>query len=129
MSNKKPSWRYIGIIITLICALGYTMVFLPEKTFKYLAEEDGVLEWTCTLLFFATAILFFILYFRKSSFAKAENADFYNSYSKRIWFLLLALLFVFLTGEEISWGQRIIGYETPEWLKSKITFGMTLVCF
>ncbi len=30
--------------------------------------------------------------------------------------LLLALFFVFVAGEEISWGQRIFGFETPELL-------------
>ncbi|MFK7806629.1 MAG: hypothetical protein AB8F74_02400, partial [Saprospiraceae bacterium] len=106
--------RRTAIGVTLISALGYLMVFLPKDTFIYLAQEDGILEWTCTFLFFATGILFFILFFNNNSFAKKEVANFYNTYTKRIWFLLLALLFIFLTGEEISWGQRILGLETPE---------------
>ncbi len=114
MSNLVSNWRNTAIGVIIISALGYLMVFLPKETFEYLAQEDGILEWTGTLLFFATAILFFILFFRNSSFAKTEVANFYNTYTKRIWFLLLALLFIFLTGEEISWGQRILGLETPE---------------
>ncbi|MFT4665258.1 MAG: hypothetical protein ACI8YQ_001881 [Polaribacter sp.] len=114
MSNLITNWRKIAIGVTLISALAYMMVFLPEHTFKQLAKEDGILEWTCTLLFFITAILFFVLFFRNNSFAKIEVANFYNTYTKRIWFLLLALLFIFLTGEEISWGQRLLGLETPE---------------
>lgn len=26
---------------------------------------------------------------------------------------------VVIVGEEISWGQRIFGFETPDWLKTK----------
>jgi len=114
MSDFISNWRRTAIGVTIICALGYLLLFLPDHVFKQLAKEDGILEWTCTLLFFATAILFFVLFFRNNSFAKTEVANFYNTYTKRIWFLLLALLFIFLTGEEISWGQRIFGIETPE---------------
>lgn len=125
MSNLITNWRKTAIGVTIVCALGYLLLFLPDDVFKQLAKEDGVLEWTCTLLFFATAILFFILFFRNNSFAKTEVANFYNTYTKRIWFLLLALLFIFLTGEEISWGQRILGIETPEELAEKNMQGET----
>ena len=62
MSNLVSNWRKTAIGVTLISALGYMMVFLPPATFEWLAQEDGILEWVCTLLFFATGILFFILF-------------------------------------------------------------------
>ena len=40
---------------------------------------------------------------------------------RRFWrsaiLLALALMMLLMTGEEISWGQRIFGFETPEWIK------------
>jgi hypothetical protein len=114
MISIRSNWRKIAIAITLISTLGYTLIFLPEESFLWLAKEDGILEWTGTLFFLATAVLLFVLFFRNNSFANKEDANFYNTYGKRIWFLLLGLLFVFLFGEEISWGQRIFDLETLE---------------
>ena len=36
------------------------------------------------------------------------------------WYLILAALFFFITGEEISWGQRIFGWGTPDWMESNV---------
>jgi hypothetical protein len=118
MSAIMTNWRKIAIAITLISTLGYTLVFLPEDTFLWLAKEDGILEWAGTLFFLATSVFLLLLFFRNNSFAKKEDASMYNTYGKRIWFLLLGLLFFFLFGEEISWGQRIFGLETPEGLSA-----------
>jgi hypothetical protein len=40
----------------------------------------------------------------------------WTSLAKQLIYLGLALLFFFGAGEEISWGQRIFGFETPETL-------------
>ncbi len=117
MRNSITRWRQIAIVTILFCTLAYTLVFLPQDTLLSLAREDGVMEWAATLLLLTTAILFLILFFQKNSFANSDDVRYFDRIPKRIWFFLLALVFIFMFGEEISWGQRILGFETPEAIK------------
>ncbi len=119
MSDKKKKnySLYFGIIIIMI--LGFTTVFLPKETFLSLVKEDGPFENAGALLFLMTSILFFVLFFRKDKFYRPEDSTFFSTFSKRIFFLLLGLLFFVLLGEEISWGQRIFGFETPESIEQR----------
>jgi hypothetical protein len=108
------SQNRLYIFVFAFCSLCFTAVLLPQETFLFLVQEDGPFEWAGATFFLLTSILFFLLFFRKSSFKKAEDAAYFNAYKKRIFFFLLGLLFLILLGEEISWGQRIFGFETPE---------------
>lgn len=108
---------YIGIIVIMI--LGFTTVLLPKETFLGLVKEDGPFENAGALMFLTTSVLFFMLFFSKNKFYKAEDREYFSSYFRRTFFLLLGLLFFVLLGEEISWGQRIIGFETPEGIEER----------
>jgi hypothetical protein len=115
--NKKKYFLYIGILIIMI--LGFTTVLLPKDTFLMLVKEDGPFEDAGAFLFFITSVLFFVLFFRKDKFYQIKDREHFSTFSRRIFFLLLGLLFVVLLGEEISWGQRIIGFATPESIEAK----------
>ena len=36
--------------------------------------------------------------------------------SHRNWFYLFGAVCLFMFGEEISWGQRLLGFATPDWM-------------
>ncbi len=114
MNQLFSNWRLLSFVTFVFCILTYATVLLPPDTFLDLTKEDGLIEWAGAICFLISSILFFIIFFRKSSFAKAEDAAYFDTFSRRIWFLLLGLLFLVLFGEEISWGQRILDFETPE---------------
>ena len=122
---SKHNVLYLSVFV--FCSLMFTTVFLPEDTFLWLVQEDGLLESTGALLFLGAAILFFLLFFRKSSFVRAEDASYFDKRTKRIFFFLLGLLFVVLLGEEISWGQRIFGWATPEGIAERNMQGETTI--
>lgn len=63
-------------------------------------EEDGPIENTQAVLYFLAGLGFVLTFIKKS---------------KNLWYLALALLFLMLAGEEISWGQRIFKVVTPAW--------------
>ena len=65
--------------------------------------EDGLIE-NCQAIFFALAGVLSLIWAAKGR----PNGG------RRFTWLLLGLGFIFLTGEEISWGQRIFGFATPE---------------
>lgn len=72
----------------------------PDIAASY-GKEDGFFEWLTAACLFGSCICFFL------SFKKYRN----------FFFLLLALVMFFGAGEEISWGQRLLGYSTPESVK------------
>ena len=67
--------------------------------------EDLVGEWAQTYSFLAAAVLAIMVALRPTQY--------------RWFFALLAVACSYVFLEEISWGQRIFGFETPEFLKSR----------
>jgi len=125
MNNIFNSQDKFYLLVFVFCLFCFTAVMLPQETFLFLVQEDGPFEWAGATFFLLSSILFFLLFFRKSSFKKAADAAYFNTRSKRIFFFLLGLLFIFLVGEEISWGQRIFGFETPEGMAERNMQGET----
>ena len=93
--------------------LGLSLYFLAsiilEKGYS-LTLEDGVFE-NLTAVFYISGSLFCLIGF----FASHRRSPWPVKYSLLGW----AALFFFLGMEEISWGQRIFGVETPEFLASR----------
>ena len=95
-------------VMVSLTVLGLVFIFVaPESLSPNVVEsiiaEDGVVEYTSALLFLVSSILALVLLIR-----------FKMPHRHRVVLALLAFcLFVFF-GEEISWGQRIFGFETLE---------------
>lgn len=93
--------------------LAFSLVVLASKVhqpiYHFLIMEDGLVEWT-TFFFalIAACAAGWITYCRWT--------DGYRS--QAVLFGLFTLALVFLAGEEISWGQRVFGFETPESLEN-----------
>lgn len=83
----------------------FIYVFYPVL-FVALCTEDRLVEWVTALSYLFASLLFLraMVYQSRSHVAKVD-----------VWFLLfLSLGCLFVGGEEISWGQRLIGFSTPE---------------
>jgi hypothetical protein len=99
------------IVAILAIAASYSVFFLPRITVYRLGREDGIFEDLSAVCFFATSLVCAVLFWR----SRSGGNDFGLFRTRRnVWFLLLSLLFFFGGGEEISWGQRIFGWKTPE---------------
>lgn len=82
---------------------------------RILFAEDGVYETLQAILCGAAAIVLLWTFFRR----RAE-IDFRVFTTKRnVFVLLLALMMLVMLGEEVSWGQRILRFDTPEWLTQR----------
>jgi len=78
---------------------------------KRLCDEDGIVEYLGSIFFLIAAIIFFRLTFLSLHWT---NTFFGKSTKINIFFALLGILFFFGFGEEISWGQRIFDWSTPQ---------------
>ncbi|KGG11903.1 MULTISPECIES: pectate lyase [Prochlorococcus] len=92
---------YLIIIYGFIYILPYGKYVVGMSWFDWLRSEDGPLE-NMQFLFYLLASIFAFLTARK----KLRDGINLNS----VMWLLLALLCLFIAGEEISWGERITGF-------------------
>jgi hypothetical protein len=80
-----------------ICGILASAYYAPDR-YEALMQEDRPVEWATVILFFAAGIV------RLRHAVRARRAfDF-----------LVALFCLFVAGEEISWGQRLIGFTPPD---------------
>jgi hypothetical protein len=106
--------RYLEIALYVLVAgfgsYGFYMAGKGQEAFLYWLREDGWAE-NLTVFFLVASSIIAIkraVGYRRN---KMGNAVFF--------WALLAFLFFFAAGEEISWGQKIFGIETPEFFMEK----------
>lgn len=102
--HLTSAWALALAVIPLGIA-GIGLVTAPfESVYRALADEDGLLEWfefglVLALIVLATALA--VMLWRRGHRWLAAL------------YVVAALGAVFVAGEEISWGQRILGFVTP----------------
>ncbi|MGZ5190496.1 MAG: hypothetical protein ACXWCZ_05715 [Flavisolibacter sp.] len=100
--------KIILALVVIVIATGFALFFFNIPLFNQYVIEDGLVEWlTVAGLFFACLVCF---------------SRFFKLFGKRSWwfltvcFLLGAFLF-FVSGEEISWGMRILNIKPSEFFE------------
>lgn len=101
-------------ILPAFAVLPYAVLLMPSASLHHaMMKEDGVFETGSALCWLFCVVIFFYLY-RKDR----QGCDLiFVRTGRNIFLLLLAGVFFFGFGEEISWGQRIFGLSTPEPLR------------
>ncbi len=101
-------WRKIIVLLPL---LGWTLIYImswwPMNYLKEVVKEDHLIEWLQFWVLFVGGVL---------SLVKAWLS--FNS-AKRNWLFILfflgaGLVFIFVAGDEIAWGQRVLGLSVSE---------------
>lgn len=93
-------------VLACTIAAGIVISRVNEDVFRNIfVVEDGLIEYITSVFLFCAAVLSFYRLFTQAS-------------GKGVWFIIstlsMGLLFFFGAGEEISWGQRIFGFETGD---------------
>jgi len=98
-----------GIAIAcLLFTLGYYVTGLQVEYRSGFAVEDGPVEWSTAICLFLASLVLLRNVLRLVGRAEAAAAALT---------FLYALLFFFGAGEEISWGQRLFGWESGEFFR------------
>ena len=108
--NKDNGIIKIGIFLfPLIFVFWATLLKwkYPYWYWRLLVQEDSLAENLTALLYLFSCFFSFIIsvFFYKEKFKLSS-----------IPYLILAIFFFFIAMEEISWGQRLLGIKTPEYL-------------
>ncbi len=106
---KKIFWNPIVGMVSVIAFIYFLQTLSGWEHLAVLYEEDRLFEsMTALFLLLSSAILMAALLFaRKGVLVYAK-----------IWILILAGFTFFVGMEEISWGQRLFGWDTPGFWKS-----------
>lgn len=96
------------LILPLVAAVGVALAAPFPRLYHFLIDEDSVIEWTQFGAMVLAAIVFAVAGWRAWRLGRLRFA---------ILFALIAVGSVVVAGEEISWGQRILGLATPEILE------------
>lgn len=104
--------RYFFLL--LLIPLIYIPCHFSNEVLSHLAREDGPYESVGAFLFLLGAIAFAVLALKPKLYIAERSND---KYPERWYFYFFTILFVFACGEEISWGQRIFNFSTPESIK------------
>lgn len=91
--------RFHILFLFLAIILSYSVyLFFDVDTVSEIGREDHLFEWLTAVSFLIVSVISLIIFFKTRNFIH----------------LFFAVLFFGGFGEEISWGQRIFGFKTPE---------------
>lgn len=102
------------VLCALFVALSYCVVIPGEKFASRVLREDGPIENATSIMFLIAATYFAATWMR----ARRGPDDAASANGRPIFHLGLAMLMFVCAGEEISWGQRIFNWKTPESLSA-----------
>ncbi|MGZ8539547.1 MAG: hypothetical protein ACXWV6_02800 [Chitinophagaceae bacterium] len=106
MTKNKLSTIEIAILAVaiIVLAAGFILFYADKLLFDQYVQEDGIAEWLTVAGLLSGSIACFYR-FKKLFFKRS-----------RLFLLVtfcLGLFLFFSSGEEISWGQRILGIKSP----------------
>lgn len=112
LADGSAAWKlspkmilFIGLLPFAVAFIGAGTALLGKEAYKWFTGEDGFAE-SLQVLFYAVTMVMSLVVTRR----RAQGGE------KLIaWLYLgLSLALFFLIGEELSWGQRIFGWQTAE---------------
>jgi hypothetical protein len=97
-------------VLVIYIALTYSVLAMGNNIIAATIPEDHYFEIVGAFSLLVTSLLFLYGF----GIARKSLDKTWNSLVKQLVYLGLTVLFFFGAGEEISWGQRILGFQTPE---------------
>lgn len=104
--SARAAWAVF--LFPLVGGLALVLTRLDWQAFLWLTDEDSILEWSQVALFLAGGLL---------GLLAARSLWTTGGRSGALIVLLFVVFCVAAAGEEISWGQRVLGLETPDRLE------------
>ena len=104
-SLSRTSIVAIFVAPAFVAASGIAAAFAGKSFYRWYTEEDGFAE-SLQVLLYATSLVISLLVLRHHWQLKNRILT--------ILYAFLACGLVFMVGEELSWGQRIFGWQTPQ---------------
>jgi hypothetical protein len=105
--SRRLSWPSMGLLVGSF-GFAYVMNLKSALALPWLTFEDGLTEDTTAIAFLSAAVLSVLVAYRLRASAHRWAIAVY---------VVAALAFFLVAMEEVSWGQRLLGVETPSVLR------------
>ena len=102
-----PSWLWFWVpVLFYLCVLG-SLLISDAVHFWVVNDERGLGENLTAFWFLGAGVVGFLIFRMRTQF---------QGHPLQWAFLVIALVGVFVAGEETSWGQHFFGWGTPDWV-------------
>jgi len=106
--HELQAWLWLWLPVVFFVFIFGTALISSDVYNNFFKGEIGFIELATPLMLVPAVISGFIIIFnREKHVTKQLN----------VWVLLVTLACVYIAGEELSWGQQLLSWETPEWIK------------
>jgi len=106
--KELQAWLWLWLPISIFIVI-FGTAFISNNTYGYLFKgELGLIE-LATPILLVPAIISGVLIFlnKEKDFSKQFIA----------WIIFVTLACIYFAGEELSWGQQLLNWETPKWFQ------------
>jgi hypothetical protein len=104
----RPSFAELLFLLPFFGSIAVVASRADRRLFRFLTAEDHLLEWLQFVGFAVACVLAVLAGLRLARDGRTLPG---------LAFVVFALGCFLIAGEEIAWGQRILGFETPEGLE------------
>ena len=104
-----PTWLWLALPILFFIYILVVIVFFPAYIKPVIEQENGVVELGTVIVLLPGIFVGILCFFRRNSLPVNWLG---------YWVLLIALGCVYIAGEEISWGQQLLNWGTPEYFQA-----------
>ncbi len=103
--------NHLEFIVLFVIIIYNTLLFFqsPEQII-ILTKDDNIVENASAISYLFSAIILFYLFFK----SRSDTKKYLLGTNMNYFFLFLGVFFIVCLGEEISWGQRIFNFSTPQ---------------
>lgn len=114
LSKTRPTEITVAIVLLLGMLVSLPVVRIVGSTvaITWLMDEEGIIEAVGALGCLAASIVLGVTFF----VGRRRARDHEGTRRPGFFILLLAFGLLMMFGEEASWGQRLIGYDSPEFI-------------
>jgi len=109
-TRGSSGWKYItagNLIAVAVFAVFAAWILMAPDAVRHATREDGPVEYATALMWGLSAVGFLAVCVR-SAFLKRRTEKW-----KLFFTICFALVMIFFCSEEISWGQHLLGIDTP----------------
>jgi hypothetical protein len=104
----SPRVAWMIALLPIIAAAAVLMSYASRPLYRFITHEDGPIEWAQFLCYTAVCMFSIGIAYKRFKAGHPWQALIFAGF---------AFANFFIAGEEIAWGQRIFGIETPDDLK------------
>ncbi len=101
-------WLWLWLPVVFFVFIFGSAIISEYVHETFFAGELGFIELATPIMLVPAIISGFVIFINREKLVTQQLA---------YWILLVTLACIYIAGEEISWGQQLVGWGTPEWVR------------